>query len=318
MAYSSPRLFNRQDSRRVIWSIFGGRIPDFEAKWLKRIVSMDSKTELEQLRDEVFRKIGRNVVNFQRIEGMLKFLLTVARTEGPLSQLPEITEQRRKLIDRDTLGKLVRAFHDSACTDPDSDPAAPANLSEIWVRTHISLDDSVFLINEESTLRRLADERNELIHHLVLRWDFGSPANLREASTYLDGQRARVIPAFEQLRGLVNGVRAAITEYKRFIDSEEGARHIDLIIVQSSTVVRCLVDFLEHGSRDDGWAPFTSAAWAVQRDPHALKQRDKLKTDLGLKTLKEIAVAARMFEFREEPTTKGTTLLYRLTQEAGG
>lgn len=279
---------------------------------------MDSKAELEQLRDEVFRKIGRNVVNFQRIEGMLKFLLTVTRTEGPLSQLPEITEQRRRRIDRETLGKLVRAFHESARTDPDTDPVAPANLSEIWVRTHISLDDSAFLINEESTLHRLADERNELIHQLVLRWDFESPANLHEASTYLDDQRARVNPAFENLRGIVNGVRTAIAEYKRFIDSEEGARHVDLIIVQSSSVVRCLVDLLEHGSRDDGWAPFTSAAWAVRRDSHARKQLDKLKTDFGLKTLKEIAVAAQMFEFCEEPTTKGTRLLYREAQEAGG
>ena len=35
---------------------------------------MSSESDLADLRDQVLRKIGRNVVNFQKMEGMLKFL----------------------------------------------------------------------------------------------------------------------------------------------------------------------------------------------------------------------------------------------------
>ena len=39
-------------------------------------------TGLDEARDEAFRKIGRNVVNFQKMEAMLKYLIAHGSLKG--------------------------------------------------------------------------------------------------------------------------------------------------------------------------------------------------------------------------------------------
>ena len=50
-------------------------------------MTMESDTELERLRNEVFRKIGRNVLNFQNLERKLKFLIANGQIAGYASEL---------------------------------------------------------------------------------------------------------------------------------------------------------------------------------------------------------------------------------------
>jgi hypothetical protein len=57
-------------------------------------------------RDEVLRRIGRNVVNFQMVEAMLKHLNAAASVHGPASELAERMEAQRTAVHRKTMGEL--------------------------------------------------------------------------------------------------------------------------------------------------------------------------------------------------------------------
>jgi len=50
---------------------------------------MESEQDLIKIRDEVFRKIGRNLLNFQKIEQMLKYLIANGRMSGYMSDIVE-------------------------------------------------------------------------------------------------------------------------------------------------------------------------------------------------------------------------------------
>lgn len=55
---------------------------------------MESELDLIKMRDEVFRKIGRNLLNFQKIELILKHLITNGRMSGYISELKANQERR--------------------------------------------------------------------------------------------------------------------------------------------------------------------------------------------------------------------------------
>jgi hypothetical protein len=91
---------------------------------------MDEPIDIEVVRTEALRKLGRNIVNFSKIEGILKYLLSVTQIEG-LS-----TSTRNRFVDnyerfrKHTLGMLVGKFHDTVLVD-DSQSEAQLDSSEL-------------------------------------------------------------------------------------------------------------------------------------------------------------------------------------------
>ena len=53
---------------------------------------MKESTSLTDLRNDVLRKIGRNVVNLQKMEGMLKFLISMQSLSGAPSEIERIAK----------------------------------------------------------------------------------------------------------------------------------------------------------------------------------------------------------------------------------
>ena len=58
-------------------------------------------------KDAVQRKIGRNLLLYQQIEGHLKFVLANARASGTLNELAQFREDRSRKITKQMLGLLV-------------------------------------------------------------------------------------------------------------------------------------------------------------------------------------------------------------------
>ena len=50
----------------------------------------ESQDELTILTNEVFRRVGRNLYNFQKVEHMLKFLVANGNINGPAKELKEL------------------------------------------------------------------------------------------------------------------------------------------------------------------------------------------------------------------------------------
>jgi len=71
---------------------------------------MESELDLKKIQDEVFRKIGKNILNFQKIEGMLKYIIANSYVEGYRSEIEENHKKQSALINKQTMGQLTGKF----------------------------------------------------------------------------------------------------------------------------------------------------------------------------------------------------------------
>ena len=90
--------------------------------------------------DEVFRRIGRNLLLFQHIEHLLKQLMTNARLEGTVHSMQANLDERRARIHKQTLGQLAGQFVDRAHIF-----LAPLLLAFAWLTTPFTWVLNVFV-----------------------------------------------------------------------------------------------------------------------------------------------------------------------------
>jgi len=75
-------------------------------------IAMDSEVELEKARNEVLRKIGRNMLLFQQMEHMLKYLVAHGQVSGNIGELRSNQEQRAERVRKQTMGMLAGQYLD--------------------------------------------------------------------------------------------------------------------------------------------------------------------------------------------------------------
>lgn len=254
--------------------------------------------------DEVLRKVGRNVLLFQQIEALLKFLVANHRRDGNTSNFEERLQQRTEKTHKQMMGKLVEQFTDGILSDAGEPNAEPEEQNQVWMSfTFTTSGDREFYEAQRADMKRMVDERNDLIHHFMPRWQPDSPEKMAEAAKYLDEQRARVMPMFEHLRSVSKALIDVGQSMAAFMASEEGQRHFELILLQHSPLVSVLKDVAEQKHRADGWAYLADAgriAWL--QEPEAVMH---MKERQGHATLKKLAVASDLFAVFDEPLPNG-------------
>jgi hypothetical protein len=101
---------------------------------LRSIIDMTQPSDLVTLRDEALRKVGRNVVNFQKVEACLKYLIAVSDVQTTKDGLSAKHKKPTATIQRLPLGHLSEAFcqsiygTESAPFQPD-DPSQNCSVS---------------------------------------------------------------------------------------------------------------------------------------------------------------------------------------------
>nr|WP_315195804.1 hypothetical protein [uncultured Aquabacterium sp.] len=255
-------------------------------------------------RDDVLRKVGRNVLLFQQIEALLKFLVANHRGDGSASNFQERQQQRTEKTHKQMMGKLVEQFTDGILSDAGEPTVEPEDLTEVWMSfTFTTSGDEEFYEAQRADMKRMVDERNDLIHHFLPRWQPDSPERMAEAANYLDEQRARVMPMFEHLRSVSKALIDVGQSMAAFMASEEGQRHFELILLQHSPLVSVLKQVAEQKHRADGWAYLADAgriAWL--QEPKAVTH---MKERQGHATLKKLALASDLFDVFDEPLPGG-------------
>lgn len=111
--------------------------------------------------NELFRRIGRNLLRFQAIELALKMMLPYMHPEGSAKGADAARAYYAKYIDGKSLGMLVEQFK-SAMT------GTPA----LW----------------EAGLAALLAARNDLVHHFYYKFHLLQQDSVAEALAYLDEQ----------------------------------------------------------------------------------------------------------------------------------
>jgi hypothetical protein len=180
---------------------------------------MPSDVDVSGARDLTLQKIGRNVVIFQKMEAMLKFILTIANFSVPASKVQTHFETQAKHVRTKPMGQLVeraaKALHAKA-------QSAPPDINEIWFSHSLSLGDGQSQLSGwRREMRRVVRERNALIHRMLASWNPNSIDSCRELCEELDAQRERMVPAHEHLESVVKAIRDS---------HEELAQNVDVIV----------------------------------------------------------------------------------------
>jgi hypothetical protein len=159
-----------------------------------------------EVREEALKKIGRNVVNFQKMEAMLKFLNTLQGLSGSAKDLQKAaaTAKRSKL--RKPFGPLADEFLKSAYSS--NAAAASGAADDVSVSFSFRIEaDSVLAAERKKALRSVVRERNQLIHKWLASFDPNSHESCVTLGKALDDQHNRIRPEFEALSALVSATR---------------------------------------------------------------------------------------------------------------
>jgi hypothetical protein len=270
---------------------------------------MNPELKLTETRDEVFRKIGRNVHNIQKIELLLKHLIALGRVSGYTSELAENYKQQAEQVRNQTLGNLVNQFLDNTFSRPEESSQPTAEFKEPYLSFFFAVEaDADFYQSKKQALKTLVDERNDLAHHLLTRFNIDSIDGCLQLEQFLDQQRERHIAEYDFLKSLIDNINEMLRSQNDFINSEEGTRQIELFCLQQSPIVALLLDISSRHGYD--WTLLNSADQQVRQVlPGKMEQ---LKEKSEYKTLKQFMLASELFEIIEERTKKGgTRVLYR-------
>ena len=147
---------------------------------------------------EAFYVVGRNVVNFQRLEQILKHLALLAPICAPSSKLQSELNTRKAISERLTLGNAVKkwteiAYHTGPQRDPQPDNEVIVSLGFVLQWSPEKLDRLA------AELESLAQERNRLIHLDFAQLNFEGEAECIALTIRLNAQNDRIVSVIEVL-----------------------------------------------------------------------------------------------------------------------
>ena len=275
--------------------------------------------DLQDLRDAVLKRFGRNLLVCQQIEVVLKELLKRNRFEGSAATLEAMLARRAEALRTSTLCVLVRLVKSEllvAGADRDAKDV-PESVTDDWMsHTFHIVGSPEFVTRRVDDLDWLHTERNALAHDFLPHWSPRDPDGLRTTMHFLDEQFARLqrIRAdwVEQLEAQLHS-RSLMAS---LLVSPELDAVIEALWWGDRPVLKVLKDHAEQGARPDGWCYVARGAELAraQAPDDAVQMRDRY----GVRTFTELLRAYPDFEVMDEVLPNGATRkLYRMRPPAG-
>ena len=180
--------------------------------------------ESKSARDELFRRIGRNVVNFQYLEATLRSMVPTLYNKLTITELQARQNEASPKRDKSTLGNLVSAYHDRLSRSKEVlDETVP---SEVLSEPTLTFGFSTEVTRETAAQRRsalvnLVAERNRLIHEDLLNVNLNSSEECEELSARLDEQYTRIRRHLDHLNSLRANFQEMAAEFGRLLESDE-------------------------------------------------------------------------------------------------
>jgi hypothetical protein len=265
-------------------------------------------TGLQVLQHEVQRKLGRCMLRLQQYERLLKALVASAAFEGPVEELSAVRARQVAGASDKSLGTLVRMFTASHLTSEAPTGEAGASGASngdkspdaAWasMRFGISMPPQ----RHEQTKAGLAELvalRNDLVHHLIERFDISNDSGCSAASKHLDS-------CYEQIDGHCKVLRtwaASLAESQALASSFLASKTFEDAFVHGispdgsvcwsrSTIVECLRR-AETACQVDGWAPLDVAIRLISKE-----HRDQIPSRYGCRTWRQVLKQSGQFEVR--------------------
>ncbi len=173
------------------------------------------------LRDVAFRKIGRNLVNFQLFERALKLIIVQGNLQGYASELAKLHRDKAKDTDRKPLGWLVEDFFKTVYSSHSSNDSPATELDEVWMSVSIRIESNKDSIQDRRRqLRELVKERNLLVHQLLANFDPDSAESCEKLIRLLDEQVDRLELQYRPLMHFIGNLRIAQQEILKQFEAE--------------------------------------------------------------------------------------------------
>lgn len=188
---------------------------------------MDSPDELLKVQREVQTKIGRNLLNYQLIEGFLKYIVSVSSAEirkdpdgkfnakGPNSERMMLGQLIGKYVSEISLSSEDYEAEKSNSHDPDS-----TNISMQFKFRTIFDDPYQQSIMAEKT-KVLVDDRNMLVHHFYQNYKFDSITSCVFALEYLEEKNRFILEQFKYFKDIATQLEQLIKLNVEFISSDK-------------------------------------------------------------------------------------------------
>lgn len=187
---------------------------------------MNEAGHIPDLQREVQRLLGRCMLRLQQYELLLKALLANHEVAGQVDTLAAQQAARgEKLADR-SLGLLVKALFESyivADGEPEGDlideRKVPVDRTSIAIRFSIAMPEER-RAETKAAVDELVAMRNDLVHHLVERFDLGSNEGCHLASDHLIQCYDRVDRHFAELRQWAEDMDSARAMSASFVNGD--------------------------------------------------------------------------------------------------
>lgn len=246
----------------------------------------------------MLRRVGRNLLLFQQIEHFLKFLLSTHKWGGTTDTIKTNLQKQTEGVSKKMLGQLVEKYATEVLKDAGEDvPEEEIPADGLFVSFVIS-GDTKFVESTRRDLKVMTDERNELIHHFLPRWQPDSLEKMTEALAYLDTQREKVLPMHEHLRSTIGHIQEDRKKLHDFLASPEYEKQSELMWLQASPLVSFLSEVTTKIHRKDGWCYLAHAGELAAKD--LSEELKNLKEHYGFKTLKELVIGSELFDILDE------------------
>ncbi|PSJ17518.1 hypothetical protein [Nitrosomonas supralitoralis] len=263
-------------------------------------------------KDEVLRKVGRNLLIFQQIESLLKMILGNSKVQGYVRELAFKQEQRINGMQKDMMGQLIQRYFDEILSSSDEEPQRPRDLMEPWLSSSFKIAvDAVFAKNQLEAFEMMREERNRLVHHFLPYWQSDSPENLIQTSDYLDKQREKILPVWDHLKFVAKTMQQARQELASYMGSNEFDQQLKLLWLQQSLLIQLFCDIAMQIGRADRWACLTYAGKLV----HMQLANDvaQMNATYGYHSFKKLLIASGQFEIWDKALPYGgSRTFYRI------
>lgn len=273
----------------------------------------DSDTCLDEmpgLQQDVQRKLGRCMLRLQQYERALKEVVGSMSLEGPIGQLRTIRAKQQADASTKTLGGLVRMFTDGhlestpSSTDRNDTSADGPETDVPWARIHFGVSMSPERLEQtKAGLAELVSLRNELVHHLIERFDIHGEHGCRAASIHLDECYAKIDRHYLTIKDWITGIveaRELLVKSKAFKNViVHGILPDGSVCWPLSTIVECLRN-AETACRRDGWTDLNAAIALIAKD-----HPDQIPSRYGCTTWRQVLKRSALFEVRTSPTPAG-------------
>lgn len=187
---------------------------------------MTQPDDIVTLRNEALRKIGRNVVNFQKIETCLKCLVTISDVQGTPKNITARQAKKAVSIRRKPMGDLAERLHNNLYRE-EVKSEKPEDLGEIWGSMSFKVEADANTIKERKrALSALVAERNNLIHKDLAGFDHNSAESCRHLISILDPQNTRILQQLDELKWLIDAIKEHAGALRSWVDSDDFLREL--------------------------------------------------------------------------------------------